>query len=411
MITWHKRIVGLTIFFLMITSADAYEFPPYRGLKVKLIGNIVENYTNNVTYASDNENRIEDYRTMVKLGLDFQYTGKKHFYRFSGMAHRQIFEESSDNLNKSENFDMIFINEFTKYDKITLQNTYRHTMEPGRITGDFDLASCIDSYENFPLSSSDIELLCSEFNEQFGRFSGVFDSYSNDFSIKYYKGVSDILNFAVKYNYVKNGSSAEGTNDSDRNKFGLLLNYHYSQTTSYALSYNYVLSNYEKGNDISTKKINAGVTQYITKGTSFTGSIGKIFVSSGRDSIEIKGGISVGVDEKTSANISYSQGIRITNNTNDTFKNWRLSGTLIKAMLKDLNGSLSVFYGKGEYSETDVIDTLQGASINLSYVYWEGMRGSKLGMNIGYSYSNTDSTVESREYTKNSINSGMTLAF
>ena len=76
MVTLYKIFVlflGLVIFVLMATSANAYELPPYKGVELKVIGDITGNYSNNLTYASDNENRIEDYRTMLNLGLDFQY--------------------------------------------------------------------------------------------------------------------------------------------------------------------------------------------------------------------------------------------------------------------------------------------------------------------------------------------------
>jgi hypothetical protein len=171
------------------------------------------------------------------------------------------------------------------------------------------------------------------------------------------------------------------------------------------------LSSFNEGEDISIDTFNAGIRQYITKSILFNGSIGQTAVSSGRDNITFNAGLSADLNEKTSANFSYSQGIQTTANTNDTFENWRLSGTLTRRILEELRGTLSAFYGKGEYSSDNVTDTLLGASTNLSYAFWQGKRGSTMGANIGYSYSDLGSTDASREYTRNSIKLGVLLAF
>ena len=76
--------------FLHVSYVNAYEFPPYQGLRLKVLGDISENYSNNVTFASNDRNKVEDFRTMLNLGLDFKYEGKRRSVDFSGRASRQI---------------------------------------------------------------------------------------------------------------------------------------------------------------------------------------------------------------------------------------------------------------------------------------------------------------------------------
>ncbi|MBI5664807.1 MAG: hypothetical protein HZC49_06940 [Nitrospirae bacterium] len=63
----------LVFFFLFISSASAYEFPPYEGLNLKIDGQLAESYSNNITFASENEERMEDILTVLDLGMGLQY--------------------------------------------------------------------------------------------------------------------------------------------------------------------------------------------------------------------------------------------------------------------------------------------------------------------------------------------------
>lgn len=396
---------------LSAASTNAYEFPPYQGITLKLSGNISENYNNNITFASDEENKVEDLRTMLNLGLDFQYEGKTHFIGFSGKATRQIFEEESDVTSSSENIAVTFNNEFSEYDRISLRNSYTHTQEPGSSQGDFDINACRDYYANSGLTANQIESKCNEFSEEFGRFKGRFDSHSNNLSFTYSRYISETFDMSANYGYGQNWSAEEGTNDSESNSGGIRLNYRYSEPTAFSLSYDYQISSFEEGDDISRQSIKAGILQYITRRLYFNGSIGRDTVSSGENSIALGATLTSEIDENTMASLSFSQGTEISSNQEDTFKNWQISSNFTRLLTEDLNSSFSVFYGKGEYSESQVTDTLSGAGLNVSYEFWRSKRGANIQGNLGYSYSQLDSTEADRGYTRSSVNSSLTLAF
>jgi hypothetical protein len=408
----HKTIIAVAIFwfsaFLTVDSANAYEFPPYQGITLKFLGEISGNYSNNVTFQSDKENRIEDFRTMLNLGLDFQYRGKRRFLGFSGRANREIFEDSSDAGNPSENFILSFTNDFTKHDRLSLRNSFKHTREPHTFGG-IDMDACIEYYEDYGYSESESETICNEFNEEFGRYRGYFDSYSNSFNASYTRNISEKISITPNYNYSENWSSAEGTNDSESNGLGLSASYKYSQVTRYNMSYSYKVSEYEEGNNLSRKSFNVGLLRFITKRFSFNGRVGQNILSNGDDSIFVNTSISGEIDKRTTASLSYFQGTEISGNTSTTFDNRKIAGSVQRVLRDDLKVNASTFYGVGEYSPTNITDDFFGASINLSYVFWEGKRGSRMSGNLGYSYSNLKSSDEDRNYERNSARFGLLL--
>jgi hypothetical protein len=397
--------------FAIISSVNAYEFPPYQGVMLKILGDISENYSNNVTFASNDQNKVADFRTMLNLRLGFNYEGKKRSIDFSGHASRQISGGSSNVNASTENMSLTFNNGFSDYDNIVFLGIFNHTQEPGMDLNGFDLNACRDYYRNYGLSASETEIQCNLFKEQFNRFKGRFDSYNDNFNFTYNKIFSDSFSISTNYSYGENWSNAVGTNDSKQNSVGATIYYKYVEATNFFISYGYQMSSYSDGEDISRQSYRVGMGQYITKRLYFNGSIGMDKVSSGNDSISVEAMLKNELDEKTSASLTYSQGTELTAFQGDSFKNWLITTIVTKALSKDLNSSLSAFYGKGHYSSTNITDKLIGAGFNLSYIFWESQRGANIRGNLGFSYSKLDSTDKTRGYTTDSVNSSITLAF
>ena len=395
----------------MTASANAYEFPPYKGIELKVTGDITGNYTNNVTYASADENKIEDFRTMLNLGLNFKYSGKRRSMGFSGLMTRQIDRTASNIRNSTENVKLNYNEELTKYDSISLYEKYTHTQEPGSLAGDYDMQECRDYYENYGYSAAETESKCNQFNEEFGRFKGRFDSYTNAFSFSYIREIGKAFTLRTNYNHNMNWSDAVGTNDSDRNAFGLTAGYKHSEATRFSLSYRYQLSDFDIGDDITSQSINVGIGQSFTKNIYLNANVGKVEVTSGNDSMSLGATLRSEFDEKTSGSLSYSQGVEINANTDDTFENWQATGSLSRILLEDLKSSLSAFYGKGDYSTSSITDTFLGASVRLTYIFWQSKRGSSMEGTLGYSYSDLASSDKGREYTGHLINTSLAVVF
>ncbi|MDD4938666.1 MAG: outer membrane beta-barrel protein, partial [Candidatus Omnitrophica bacterium] len=88
------------------------------------------------------------------------------------------------------------------------------------------------------------------------------------------------------------------------------------------------------------------------------------------------------------------------------FESWRWSFYLDRGVFRRLDAILSAFYGEGEYTGTNIEDTLTGASAVLSYDL-----SQRIKINLGYYLSRTSSNVAEREYTKNRVYLGANLIY
>ncbi len=392
MIIRHPVIVFVikfsAVFLLTITSAIAYEieFPPKGGLNVKLLGKVSESYNNNITFASNGEDKIEGFLTTAELGLGLQFSGKKRVIGLNGLANWQIPTKALDVRNSSENITFTFQEEFSEYDNITLSDIYSHSQVP------------------------------ESFDEEFGRSGGRFDSYNNTVNINYRREISKYLSTNAGYSYGLNRFSREESEDSKQHNLNLGVNYSYSAATNFLMSYSLANSSYNDRNDISIHSITAGVQQYITKSLSISGKIGvsRSYQGDNRTTREDYG-VSlanvIDIDQKTTATISFLKGIQIQAEEGDIFDNWRIEGSLNRDFLEDLRGSLSGFYGEGTFDLTGITDTLIGASAQLTYKFWENKKGANIGGGLGYTYSRLNSTDETRGYDIGSLNVGLTAGF
>lgn len=151
---------SVVIFLFASVSANAYEFPPYMGLGLKVNGTVSEIYSNNITFAKEDENKIEDLMTMLALGMDMKYEVERRTLGLSGQVNRRIRTESSDIQNSSENVNVYFRNEFSKYDRVKLSNIFTHTQLPGSFEIGFDIEECLKTNEELALRQEEIEDIC-----------------------------------------------------------------------------------------------------------------------------------------------------------------------------------------------------------------------------------------------------------
>ena len=365
---------------LVCLPVSAYEFPPYMGLSLKIEGKVTETYSNNLTFASDKENRVEDFMTMLKLDMDAKYEGKRRTFGLGGQLSRRIKTESNDVRNSSEQFFLNFINDFSEYDSLNINNAYSHTQLPG------------------------------SFEEEFGRITGRFDSYNNRLNFNYNKFFSKYINASTGYAYTENWNEKEGAKDSHRNDLDFRVNYEHSDMTQFTYLYTYSDSRFEDGGNISTNSINVGIRQYLTKRILFNGLAGMVFTSYS-DTNSFEGAILGEIDEKTSADLSYSNTVDLSSETENIFSSWRITGKLKRMLVEKLIMSLSGFYGEGDYDPRGISDTLEGGSALLNYNFWKNKRGSRVNGTLGYSYSELDSNDDSRDYDRNTINASLTAIF
>jgi len=393
-------------------SANAYEFPPYKGLSLKVEGQVAESYSNNVTYASKNEDRVEDLLTNFNLGAALKYERPRHSVGLSGLLNRQILTEEGTLENSSERVNVIFRNEFTPYDRVTVSNTYTHTQVPGTIDEGFNREQCEKLFDLFGGDQA-VRLFpeCEKFTEEFGRISGRLDSYSNTVNLTYGRDIAEHLNITAGYQFSRRWSPEEGTTDSDQNGVSFSANYELSAATVFSMSYDYENSRYETGSNIYIQRVRAGIRQYITERLYAEARAGMDVLSNNDESTDIEAALSGEVDKKTAARLAYSRGVDISPQTEDVFKNWQVSGNVSRALLKDLNISLSGFYGQGDFVSAGTTDTFVGAAFDISYNFWQDKLGKSVKGHMGYTYSNLTSTDEDRNYSRVGVGAGLSVSF
>jgi hypothetical protein len=395
---------------LTFSNIYAYELPLYEGISVKIEGIITENYSNNVTFAHDDKDKKEQFTTMLTFGLDLNYEGKRKTLGLTGQINYPLRLKSSDVRNSSEMLTLSFLDEVTKYDRVYINNTFTHTQVPGSFEEDSDYEECEKLFEEFGLDAVRNDPRCAKFEEEFGRDQGKFDAYTNNLNINYSKTINDKIKFTAGYGNSINKTSKETSDDSVLDKYRISVSYSPSYNSSFSLSYSFSDTRYEEGDSISINSIKAGIKKYITKRLLFNGDIGMVYTPS-TDTTSFDVIFTSEVDEKTNANISFSRDIRAATDREDVFRSWRVTGRLMITLLKDLNSSISGFYGQGKFVSEGETDTLVGGTILLRYTFWKHKRGPRLFGSLGYTYSELDSTDEEKGYDRSSINSRLTIAF
>lgn len=414
-LTVQKYIIAFLIIspvFLCVKFAPvyAYEFPPYEGLTLKIEGKLTEKYSNNITYAQDNKNRIEQWTTLLTLGLNVGYEGKKRALILGGQMSQPVRFDKSDIRNSSEIGTLDFVNEFSSFDKIRIKDIYTHTRVPGSINERDFREECEKLYREYGIDVTRNDPRCVEFEREFGVSQGAFDTYQNYFNLNYSRNISDQIIVSGEYTNNKYDSTEETSNDSIRNRFKFGVNYSLSQTTAFFLWYALSNRSYDRRNDISTNLFRAGIRQYITKRLYFNGDIGMDFTPI-TDSVSYNALLTGDLDEKTSANIHFLRDTRTAVDRDDVFRSWRVIGRLTRSLTEDLIVVLSAFYGEGDFVSAEVIDTLLGASVSSNYIFWQHKRGARITGNLGYRYSKLDSTDQSRGYDTSSIDGTLSLIF
>jgi hypothetical protein len=314
--------------------------------------------------------------------------------------------------NSSERAYVIFRNEFSKYDSITISNTYIHTQVPGTINQGLDPQQCqklIDLYGRDLVVKLYPE--CDKFKEEFGRLTGRLDSYSNTVNFTYRRDFGERFNITTGYIFGQNWSPERGTTNSDQNILRFGMNYGLSEATIFSLAYSNERTKYDNGSDINIERVNAGIQQYITERLYVQGKVGMDFSSSHNDSTDIEASLSGEINEKTSATIVYSRGINISSGTEDVFKSWQISGSVNRELLEDLSVIFSGFYGQGQFASAGVTDTFLGASFDISYELWRDKSGKSVNGRLGYTYSNLDSTDKERNYSRIGLDAGLSVIF
>lgn len=356
-------------------SASAFD---YRDIDMSLRAGISETYDDNITSVHENEK--EDFITTLSLGLGAKLEGKTRSLNLAANVTQQLFADYDNFNNTSQDLTIDFQQEFSKYDRISLRDTFTHTYEPR------------------------------SFEDAFGRTTGRYSYYRNRFSLDYTRDIAKQLSLSARYANEVDEISRKDLSDSSLNRAGLEATYFLSSATILLCFYDFTYRDFDPGASASTNTIAAGLRHYLTSQLYLDAQAGLDLINSYNDEGYcrplIQASLTSDIDENSRAAISFSKRYYTNAYTQDLFDYWKVLATFTRQLFKRLSCSLSGFYGKGEYVAANITDKLRGASIGLTYDLTK-----KIKANLGYTYSNVDSTQATREYTKNRIYLKLSMEF
>lgn len=371
--------------FSLILVALVFSFLPAKSyaykignVDVTLKGALTEVYDDNVTYVNTDEK--DDFISTLSVGADAKYEGKTSALDISGNLSRQFFADNNNFDNNSESVSFTFLNEFSKFDRVSIKDSFSHVYEPR------------------------------SFEDAFGRTGGRYSSYRNSLGLSYSRDITKQFGISARYSNKVDTYSKEDLADSYLNSAGLEAGYTLNSDTNFFASYDFSRRNFHPGTHSTTNTLALSLRQNITKQLYFDGKVGEDFITSynGKEYAKplFSASFTNDINQNTSANVTFTKQYSANSYSQDLFDYRQVSGSLSRRLLERLGCSLSGFYGEGKYVSTVVTDKLSGLSAAFTYDISRDLKGS-----FFYSFSETKSTVESREYKKNTVSFGLTAQF
>jgi opacity protein-like surface antigen len=337
-----------------------------------------EAYDDNITFA--NTNKKNDSSTNLNLGVDGKYEGKTRSLTFSADLSRQFFDTYTNFDNTSENASLTYNQEFSKYKRMSLKDSFTHSQEPRSL------------------------------EDEFGRTSGRYSYSRNNISLDYTADISKQLSLIWRYANEIYDPSRKDLSNSYMNKLGVEADFAFnSQTIGYA-TYDFSYRTFDPGTSATFNILGAGLRQYFTNQLYADLRAGIDFIDSFNDRTYTKPSYQFSLtdefDKESQLTLAILKEYSANAYSEDLFNYWQVSAALARQLLQRLRVNLNVFYGRGEYINFDINDRLRGAAMGLDYDLLHNLK-----LNLSYSYSKTVSNFSSRDYTRNYVSAGLRMEF
>ncbi len=335
-------------------------------------------YDDNLTYIPDNP--LDDIVTNVSVGVRALYEGKNTAVDAGVNVDRDFFSDHKDFDNTSEDFSLRAAQELSKYDRLLFTERFDHSEEPR-------------SWE-----------------DAFGRTGGRYSYYRNLASLAYSRDITAQLAFTGRYSNQQDYYTRKASPDSHLDSIGLETTYFISSADGILLSYNFYRREFRDGPAAAINNLMSGLKHYFTEQLYFDGLAGLDFIEPYSGARHTKPVFSASLTDEFDKNsrlaVTFAKQYQAVPYTAELFNSWRTSCDLSRRILERLGGSLSVFYGEGEYVPSRIKDDFTGVSAGLTYDIQDTWQAK-----LTYTHSETASSIHSREYTKNTVSFGMTGRF
>lgn len=335
-------------------------------------------YDDNITYAETDKKA--DFISTLSTGLGLKYENRRTFANFHILLNQDLYWKYTNNNNLSEHVSMDLRHDLTKFDHLSVSDRFTHADEP------------------------------TSFEEEFSRSGGRYSYFRNRFDINYVRDFTEELSLQVGYGNDIDDATTDDVMDSQANRFSIQGVFAFNSRMSTYGFYNYTNRELDPGGEARINTLGVGVTQTLSEQLSLD-------IYTGADIIDSYNGdqltkplwgakLKHQINDRSAANLSYSQRYSTNPYTADVFKSWTISGGIDSQLLQRLYSDLTIFYGRGEYSMLKIDDDLFGGSAGLTYEINKNVKS-----NILYTYSQTSSNIDSREYKKNTVYLGITAGF
>ncbi len=358
-----------------LPAASAYE---WNGMDIKPRGSVSGTYDDNVTFVENNE--IDDFITRVSAGLEARAEGKTRKLDVIGNLNHEFFWENDEFDNTSGDLSVDFKQEITEHDRFRIRDYFLRAEE------------------------------ARTFEEAFTRTQGRYEYWRNRFLFDYMHDFTRQWSLTGRFGQEVSDFSRAGVDDSTLWTGGAEASYQHTSTLKFLFAYDYEIRDFENGGDSDTHTLSTGALYYITKQVYIEGRVGVDFIEGfAGESYEkplFRVRLTDEINEITSWDIAFEKEFSPTSYTQDIFDYWQVSTSLRRQMSERMNAYLSAFFGEGDYMASNREDRLWGANASLAYDLTKNWKGT-----LKYTYTDVSSTLNSQEYSRNTVQVGLALTF
>jgi hypothetical protein len=364
----------LTFIAILFLTTPSWANNPDLNIK----GAVTAGYDDNIHYSEDDEE--SDFITQLTLGLEYLLEHKTELFSIGAEVHQNLYAENSDLNYSSQNMDLLFKKELSKYDRFTLTDAFEH--------------------------SEDIQT----FEEEFIRSSGRFQTYKNVFGIEYTKDLSPDNDMTIGYENEVREVERSDLHDSLINRINFEFDHRWSPKTAAFIKYSFSHIYVDTPDNAFIQTIAPGIKYFLTRQLLFTTYAGANIIHTFNDDNLVRptfyASLTQELDKRSSFTLAYQKEYIPTGYSADILDQWRVSLQYDHQLSERLKGSLNAFYGEGEFDLRNIIDKLSGVSASLRYSLsdnWEATLSAR--------HTNKESDDVTREYKKNTIFFGFIFKF
>lgn len=370
-------IVGIGLVLVCCSASVAYA-GQWQGLTFTPRVSVAEVYDNNITQLQEDE--ISDFRTDLLLGMHVTREEKVRRLDLDATIARQTFFDNNDFDNTASALQLDYVEELTKYDRLTISENFNHSQEPTTLA------------------------------ENFGNINGRYSRYGNRFSLDYSHETSSRFVWHVKYanDYLNNSDKAR--TDSMMHSIGAGLEKALSSVNTLSADYVFRHKSFEPGASAYENEASANWRHYFTSQIYSDVQSGLNYVHDyeGKDKAYplYRASVTQDLDEKTRIDASLEKAYSATSYAQDVFNSWRFSANVMRQFLSRVVGNGSLFYGEGKYAETGSETDFQGVSLGM------GIEATKnTTVRLSYSYLQQHSSENTGTFDRKTVFLGLITKF